>query len=223
MNKLSRFAENLFYRLVMKADDYGNMQSNPIILKSDLYPLQPTTRITEISQALFDLADLGIIVLYDAEEKGYLHIKNYRQQLRWPTPKHPLPPFLELKEKRSKKEKKRREVEDEVEEKRESDALPGLNKIKKILLDTGIAHFDKYFLKEKLKLNQAISKYNNREVPEADEKKLRIKYVITPVMTEVDKFANYNLAEIESWNEVKLQSKFFVWLDRKLEFEKQSK
>src|SRR5438132_923408 len=83
-----------------------------------------------------------------------------------------------------------------------------------------IENFRKYFPKEARSLDTDYNKYENGNVPEADAKKLRAKYVTKPVRTEVDKFVNYYLAEIERWNQLKLSSKFFVWLDRKIEYEK---
>lgn len=88
IDKISFQAEALFTRLMMKADDYGSYHANPKLIKAFCFPLK-NLRETEISRWLQELESAGIIALYDAENKPYLHIIDFGQRLRTMSSKFP--------------------------------------------------------------------------------------------------------------------------------------
>lgn len=95
INSLSFQAETLFVRLMMKADDLGSYHANPKLIKSFCFPLK-NIRETDITRWLQELVTAGIIVLYNADNKQYLHIINFGQRLRQVKPKFPQIPKNEL-------------------------------------------------------------------------------------------------------------------------------
>lgn len=75
---VSAEAEVLFYRLIVKADDFGLYHGNPKIIASLLFPLKvPTER--KVSAWLSELCDADLIATYTAEEDG----KQYLKLLSW--------------------------------------------------------------------------------------------------------------------------------------------
>ena len=91
VNKLSWQSEVLLYRLMMKADDYGCLFANPKLLKGSLYPLKESIRETDIIRYLKELEVTELIILFEAENKGYLQILNFGQELRRMKHKYPTP------------------------------------------------------------------------------------------------------------------------------------
>ena len=59
IDRLSPMAEILFYRLIVKADDYGSYYGNPAIVKSNCFPLKSDEEIPreEVRSWLKELAD----------------------------------------------------------------------------------------------------------------------------------------------------------------------
>lgn len=95
INNLSFQAETLFIRLMMKADDLGTYHANPKLIKAFCFPLK-NIRESDITRWLQELTSAGIIALYDADNKPYLHIINFGQRLRQVNPKFPQIPKNEL-------------------------------------------------------------------------------------------------------------------------------
>ncbi|SDZ81694.1 hypothetical protein SAMN05192529_102106 [Arachidicoccus rhizosphaerae] len=88
INELSVNAECLFVRLMMKADDYGNFNANSKLVKSLCFPLKDF-READITRWIQELETSGLIALYEADNKKYLHIINFGQRLRTMNPKFP--------------------------------------------------------------------------------------------------------------------------------------
>lgn len=83
INALSPFAEVFFYRLMMKADDFGNYTANVKLLKSDLFPLRSDgIADIEIVGWAEECMREGVVVLYESGGKLYLHIPEFNQTLR---------------------------------------------------------------------------------------------------------------------------------------------
>ncbi|MCU7560048.1 hypothetical protein N4T42_07070 [Riemerella anatipestifer] len=97
INELSFQAEVLFTRLLMKADDLGGYHANPRLIKAFCFPLK-NIRESDITRWLDELVSAGIIALYNADNKPYLHIINFGQRLRQVKPKFPKIPEKELNE-----------------------------------------------------------------------------------------------------------------------------
>jgi hypothetical protein len=90
MDTLSPGAEVFFTRLIMKADDFGCYYGNPKLLKSHLFPLKEY-KDSEVLKWRNECQKSGVIKLYIADEKEYIHILNFGQRLRSMSSKFPLP------------------------------------------------------------------------------------------------------------------------------------
>lgn len=97
INEIDFQAEVLFTRLMMKADDYGSFHANPKLINAFCFPLK-NIRDTDITRWLHSLVSAGLIALYTAENKPYLHIVNFGQRLRQMRRKFPQIPENELNE-----------------------------------------------------------------------------------------------------------------------------
>lgn len=75
---VSADAERLFWRLVVKADDYGLYYGNPRILASMCFPLDPPKE-QRIRAWLAELIAGGMVGTYTSEEDG----KQYLKLLSW--------------------------------------------------------------------------------------------------------------------------------------------
>lgn len=83
VNLLKAHAEVLFYRLMMKADDYGSFYANVKLIKSNCYPLRTdAVRDADITRWMDELLKAGLIVVYMNAGKSYLRILNFGQRLR---------------------------------------------------------------------------------------------------------------------------------------------
>ena len=94
LNKLSPMAEILFYRLIVKADDYGAYYGNVAIVKSNCFPLKSDEITCEQVQSwLRELEDAGLIDTYRAEGRDYIQFHKWKnhQQIRAKKRKFPEP------------------------------------------------------------------------------------------------------------------------------------
>ena len=93
--KLSQGAEILFYRLIVKADDYGVYLANPAIIRGSCFPLiSDDVKLDQVKEWLSELSDAGLIALYSANDgRKYLWFTKWErhQQIRAKKPKYPLP------------------------------------------------------------------------------------------------------------------------------------
>ena len=91
---VSADAERLFWRLVVKADDYGLYYGNPKILSSMCFPLNPPAE-KKIQSWLAELVGQGMVGTYTSEEDGKQYLKllswDKHQNRRATKPKYPLP------------------------------------------------------------------------------------------------------------------------------------
>ncbi|RGB69625.1 hypothetical protein [Provencibacterium massiliense] len=78
LSEISAEAERLFWRLVVKADDFGLYYGNPRILASMCFPLDPPKE-QRIRAWLDELVAAGMVGTYTAGEDG----KQYLQLLLW--------------------------------------------------------------------------------------------------------------------------------------------
>lgn len=95
INKISSNAEVLFYRLIVKADDFGCYYGNIKIIKSTCYPLKSDEiKDKQIISWLNELVNVGLAFIYaDDDGKQYLKLTKWEkhQQKRANKPKFPLP------------------------------------------------------------------------------------------------------------------------------------
>lgn len=91
---VSAEAERFFWRLVVKADDYGLYYGNPRILASMCFPLDPPKE-QRIRAWLTELVNSGMIGTYTSDEDGKQYLKllswDKHQQTRAKKSKFPLP------------------------------------------------------------------------------------------------------------------------------------
>jgi len=95
---ISAEAEVLFYRLIVKADDFGLYHGNPKIIASLLFPLSvPTER--KVASWLSELCKAGLVATYTAPEDGKKYLKllswDKHQNRRAMKSKFPLPSELD--------------------------------------------------------------------------------------------------------------------------------
>ena len=89
MDGISAEAERLFTRLIMRADDYGRFHADHRLVKASCFPLADDIRVAEVGPWLNELADRGLVVLYEVDGRKTLAIANYGQRLRTSRAKFP--------------------------------------------------------------------------------------------------------------------------------------
>lgn len=92
VDKLSFQEEVLFVRLIMKADDYGNFNAEPHMVKSLCFPRKDGIRCNDISAWLSNLEATGLILTYQSNGDSFLHIKDFKQRLDRAKRKYPPEP-----------------------------------------------------------------------------------------------------------------------------------
>lgn len=92
IDQLSTFQENLFYRLMVKCDDYGRFDGRPKVIASLCYPLKDI-RVQQIEDALRALTSAELVTLYNVNGKPFLQMKTWdkHQQIRAKRSKFPAP------------------------------------------------------------------------------------------------------------------------------------
>ena len=95
LNALTPGAEILFYRLMVKADDFGAFYGNPQLVKNACFPLKTDKDLKEaqVARWLTELSETGLIIWYTAEDgRSYLQLTGWakHQQQRAKTSKFPL-------------------------------------------------------------------------------------------------------------------------------------
>jgi hypothetical protein len=89
---MSLFQRDLFWRLIVNADDFGRFDGRLNILKGALYPLESVTE-KAIEEGLKGLSTQGIVDLYSVGGKPFLRLINWLtyQQQRAKDSKYPAP------------------------------------------------------------------------------------------------------------------------------------
>lgn len=96
VNSLDHAAEVFFFRLMLKADDFGRYTAHPSLLKAGLYPLRlDAVREADITRWIATCEKAGLIALYEEQGKRFLVIPNFRQRTRAKHAKYPAPPDSE--------------------------------------------------------------------------------------------------------------------------------
>lgn len=90
---LTWFEECFFYRLIVNCDDYGRFDARPAVLKSRLFPLKERITIKDVSNALSKLAGIGIVRMYECDNKPYLYLPTWEvhQTIRAKRSRYPDP------------------------------------------------------------------------------------------------------------------------------------
>lgn len=102
--KLGWFAQALFFRLLLKADDFGFYDARPAFVRAQLFStMLDKAREADVSRALLECERAGLIRFYEVDEHRYLEILRYGQRVRNVKTKFAPPPWWsppELKRKR---------------------------------------------------------------------------------------------------------------------------
>lgn len=90
---LTAFEETVFYRLMVRVDDYGRMDARPAFLRSQLFTTRADITEEQISSALERLVEVGLIACYTVADKPYLYICTWQkhQRVRYTKEKYPPP------------------------------------------------------------------------------------------------------------------------------------
>ena len=85
--------EVTFYRLLVNADDYGCFDAREAVVKSRLFPLKDTMKLSEVGKILDRLAETGLITRYTKDGKPFLCVNKWgeHQRLRVSRHKYPTP------------------------------------------------------------------------------------------------------------------------------------
>lgn len=94
INALSDFQFRLWAYLITYVDDYGRGSAEPDILKGFVFPRRKCVTEATIKAAITDLANMGLIHLYEVDGDSYLCLRNWEihQKPRAMTSKFPEPP-----------------------------------------------------------------------------------------------------------------------------------
>ncbi len=82
IDKLTPFEETVFYRIIVRADDYGNLDGRMDFLKSVLFTTKPSVGVKKIQSACEKLEEVGLVLFYEVDGKPYLHITNWDKHQR---------------------------------------------------------------------------------------------------------------------------------------------
>lgn len=91
INTLDAAEERFFLRLCLRADDYGRYHANPVLLRSNLFPLRDDIRGTDIPRWLAACESAGLLRCYEVSGKRYLEIPRFEQRTRAQRSKFPAP------------------------------------------------------------------------------------------------------------------------------------
>lgn len=93
VNGLSDFNFRIWVYLITYVDDYGRGSADPELLKGLVFPRRAGLTEAQISRALDDLANNGMIALYEYEGEPYFYFPNWdkHQQIRTRKSKFPDP------------------------------------------------------------------------------------------------------------------------------------
>ncbi len=86
-------AEVLFYRLIVKADDFGCYHGDPEIVRNTCFAKKKSVKEFHIKSWLIELAENCLIEIYTHKGMQYIHLATFseHQQQRARNPKYPLP------------------------------------------------------------------------------------------------------------------------------------
>jgi hypothetical protein len=93
IDRLTPMAECLYYRLLVTVDDYGRYDARPSMVKSACYPVKESITSSKCDAMLKELADCGLILLYEVGGKPYMQLQKWdnnprAKESRFPEPVH---------------------------------------------------------------------------------------------------------------------------------------
>lgn len=94
IDSLSWFEEVLFYRLIVKCDDYGRYDGRLKFVKNSCFPLKDITE-KDVEKALYKLSAVGLVRAYEAQGRPYLQLVTWEQHQNIRAKKSKYPAFDE--------------------------------------------------------------------------------------------------------------------------------
>ena len=91
VNNLTDFQFRLWICLITYVDDFGRGSADPDLLKGFVFPRRKSVSESQIQKALLDLANIGMIVLYDVDGESYFYFPNWSSHQRTQTKKSKYP------------------------------------------------------------------------------------------------------------------------------------
>lgn len=86
---LSPDAELLFYRLLVSVDDFGRIDARPLVIKANCFPIRLRATADKCMQWLKDLESVGLILLYEIDNKPFLQMAKWDNKPRAAESKYP--------------------------------------------------------------------------------------------------------------------------------------
>jgi hypothetical protein len=77
IDELTPFQETLFYRLIVKVDDFGRYDGRPKILKAALFPLKDNVKAADVKNAVDALAAAGLVRLYTVDGDPFVELTGW--------------------------------------------------------------------------------------------------------------------------------------------------
>lgn len=84
-------AEVLFYRLLVTVDDFGRFDARPAMIKSQCFPIKEKTTPKHCEDALKELCESGLVMVYVVDGKPYVQILKWDNVPRSKESKFPAP------------------------------------------------------------------------------------------------------------------------------------
>lgn len=91
ITELDAAGERFFLRLCLRADDFGRYHANPVLLRSNLFPLHEDIRSTDIPRWLAACEKAGLVRCFVADGKRFLEIPKFNQRMRAAVSRFPAP------------------------------------------------------------------------------------------------------------------------------------
>ena len=94
VNSLTDFQFRVWLYLITYVDDYGRGSADPELLKGLVFPRRKGITEAQISEALSDLANTGMVTLYEADGEPFFYFPNWssHQRIQTKRSKFPDPP-----------------------------------------------------------------------------------------------------------------------------------
>ena len=93
VNKLTFPAEVFYRRLMSVVDDFGRFYASPTLLRASCYPLAiDAVTDKQINDWLAECIEANLIIAYSVENKRFLELLDFRQQVRAKVSKFPSDP-----------------------------------------------------------------------------------------------------------------------------------
>ena len=92
VNNLSDFNFRVWVYLITYADDAGRGSADPELLKGMVFPRRKGITESQIQKALTELANMGMVILYEVDGEPYFYFPNWADHQRIQTKHSKFPP-----------------------------------------------------------------------------------------------------------------------------------